>query len=1250
MHFYFTILFTAAIGVSWSQYLDDGGFCCDPDSYDFNGVFICTSMGVEIVPDGLITDPDCSDYSCPADLDEDGICDEWDDCVDLAGPSWVYFPPNDTISCDEMMPTVEETMPEAEDDCGPVDVIWVADGPFEYPFGCLQSYTCPRVYKATYGAGNVLLDTLIITVLDTVAPVLAYPTEELLFVNELDGESVPAIEAFVIDNCDTNAAYEATESVLAESGDTITLERVYVAADACGNTTVFTQVITVVQAFEGCTDLEACNYSDESNLDDDSCTYAEEGLDCDGNCLSDVDGDGYCDPEVTGCTDEAACNYVELATEDDGSCKYCSCLGEEQAGYGLLLEVHAEHTEGELSGMTTYRMYITTPNTNDFISAIYGDNESPMEIATSTSFYQHPFGSALGTNINPLLYSGFPELEFDSWLTMGLDAPPGPGEVAPSTIGDLDNGWVSNFEAGMNIVIEDSIGGAMFVTNDPGTTNIVSGEEQRILIGQFTTVGDMSGVINAQMFTEGVTDPADRVTLEFDGVGLHVGGGDVVCGCMDELACNYDATANNDDSSCEYESCLGCTLPFACNYDETAILDDGSCEFICPGCTDASACNYDSGAIQDDGSCSYPEDDGSCDCEGNQLDALGVCGGTCAEDVDEDGICDDVDDCVGQYDECGVCQGPGAIYTCGCADAPEGFCDCDGNVLDECGVCGGAGIPEGDCDCNGNVLDECGVCGGDGIPEGECDCNGNILDECGVCAGDGSTLDECGVCNGDNSSCTGCTYEFACNYDTSATILDVSLCEFGVCGGCMQLTACNYNPTVLEDDGSCEWCSCAEVDPGLTNSGYSLILEEYASHASGELQGMVTYRLYVGTPNDNDIISAIFGDDETPLSIATSTSFYQHPFGSSLGSNNSPLFYDSFPELEFDSWLTIGLDGPAGDNEVAPSTIGDLNSGWVSDFEEGMNVVIDDSIGGALFVLNEQGITNILSGGDQRILIGQFTTSGEMSGVINVQMFTGGSIEHVDYPTMFFDGVGEHLEEILNEGCNDPSASNYCQFYNFNDGSCIYDYVGCTDETACNYSATASVSDQNLCVYIPEGECDCDGNVFDECGVCGGDGIPEGKCDCAGNVLDECGVCGGDGIPEGQCDCEGNVLDECGVCGGEGIPEGECDCEGNVLDECGVCGGPGIAEGACDCAGNVLDALGVCGGDCLTDQNNNGICDLTELENPVGGPETCGLGTVWDEETQTCIVAYPADINFDGCVQLNDLLDLLSAYGLCQDD
>ena len=45
----------------------------------------------------------------------------------------------------------------------------------------------------------------------------------------------------------------------------------------------------------------------------------------------------------------------------------------------------------------------------------------------------------------------------------------------------------------------------------------------------------------------------------------------------------------------------------------------------------------------------------------HQLDALGECGGPCEADADSDGICDDVDPCVGELDACGVCNGPGAI-------------------------------------------------------------------------------------------------------------------------------------------------------------------------------------------------------------------------------------------------------------------------------------------------------------------------------------------------------------------------------------------------------------------------------------------------------------------------------------------------------------------------------------------------------------------------------------------------------------
>ena len=68
-------------------------------------------------------------------------------------------------------------------------------------------------------------------------------------------------------------------------------------------------------------------------------------------------------------------------------------------------------------------------------------------------------------------------------------------------------------------------------------------------------------------------------------------------------------------------------------------------------------------------------------------------GGAC-DDVDEDGICDDVDDCVGAYDECGVCNGDGIA---------DGACDCASNVEDCAGDCGGSA-----------AVDDCGVCGGDG--------------------------------------------------------------------------------------------------------------------------------------------------------------------------------------------------------------------------------------------------------------------------------------------------------------------------------------------------------------------------------------------------------------------------------------------------------------------------------------------------------------------------------------------------------
>jgi len=90
-----------------------------------------------------------------------------------------------------------------------------------------------------------------------------------------------------------------------------------------------------------------------------------------------------------------------------------------------------------------------------------------------------------------------------------------------------------------------------------------------------------------------------------------------------------------------------------------------------------------------------------------EFDECGVCGGY-GVDADADGICDDVDDCIAE---------DGIGQECGCnLSYPDGACDCEGNVLDVCGVCDGDNSPNtGICDCFGvpdgdGVEDGCGEC------------------------------------------------------------------------------------------------------------------------------------------------------------------------------------------------------------------------------------------------------------------------------------------------------------------------------------------------------------------------------------------------------------------------------------------------------------------------------------------------------------------------------------------------------------
>ncbi|MDG2246991.1 MAG: T9SS type A sorting domain-containing protein [Flavobacteriales bacterium] len=261
-------------------------------------------------------------------------------------------------------------------------------------------------------------------------------------------------------------------------------------------------------------------------------------------------------------------------------------------GLGIDVEVVTEHdySTGDpleaLNGMTTYRLYVTTNEATDFVSAIAGDVDNPVGINTTTSFFQEPTVSVLtGDQNNEAFYAAFPLQQYDSWVTIGRATSSDAGGDINAVAGLTD--WSGNFEAGGDLVIDDAIGGSWFALN--GDVNGLAGDDQKVLLGQFTTDGDFSGNVYVQIFPNSVGADEYRCNLEFAYVAEDV------LGCTDDAACNFDPEATEDDGSCVLPD--GCTNGEACNYDPAATCDDGSCVVVIAGelmsLTDGNACAGD---------------------------------------------------------------------------------------------------------------------------------------------------------------------------------------------------------------------------------------------------------------------------------------------------------------------------------------------------------------------------------------------------------------------------------------------------------------------------------------------------------------------------------------------------------------------------------------------------------------------------------------------------------------------------------
>ena len=131
-------------------------------------------------------------------------------------------------------------------------------------------------------------------------------------------------------------------------------------------------------------------------------------------------------------------------------------------------------------------------------------------------------------------------------------------------------------------------------------------------------------------------------------------------------------------------------------------------------------------------------------------------------------------------------------------------------------------------------------------------------------------------------------------------------------------------------------------------------------------------------------------------------------------------------------------------------------------------------------------------------------------------------------------------------GCTDATACNYDADATLDDGSCDFDCTGCTDPTACNYDPTATQDD---------GSC----AVNDDCGVCGGDNSTCGGCiDSAACNYDVSAV-----FDDGTCDFS---------CYGCTNPEA-CNYDPSATLDDGFCELPDPVEGCptCDYPLNIVE-------------------------------------------------------------------------------
>ena len=899
----------------------------------------------------------------------------------------------------------------------------------------------------------------------------------------------------------------------------------------------------------GCIDTLACNYNDASTTDDGSCVYPVDCEVCSGETDGtgyvmdgDSDGDGICDvDEIAGCTDEVACNYDPNATDDDSSCTFPQEVSTIMDGYEVVWTVDCSSSDDGSGTMSMNDNSMVLSGYDDWWSNYENDSDNPhldnnFEVTTTISM------------------SG--NYTFDwSHTTWDLD---GSFYSVNGTMHMLHDYWLSGQNEGNGSVVVELQEGDVFRLGVLGEDLCCGNGELTISNFTFPSFGCID-TLACNYNDASTTDDGSCVypvdcevcSGETDGTGYVMDGdsdGDGICdvdeiaGCTDEVACNYDPNATDDDETCTYSEepydCLG-----NCINDADA---DGVCdEFEVAGCQDLYACNYDWSATDSDNSlCTYPE--AGFDCDGNC-----AFDGAYTYSYSYDNYLDVI---VDMYSSYGPVNFDGTSYLelhiNGDYFTDMYFYSADYGWMDEyyydnyayayyydeldaSTYCGDITIevvwPNAPDGCSNVIYTEVVNLGTSSAQAGY-DCLGNCIND----------ADADGVC--DEFEVAGCQDLYACNYDWSATDSDNSLCTYPEAG--------------FDCDGNCAFDGAYTYSYSYDNY-LDVIVDMYSSYGPVNFDGTSYLELHINGDYFTDMYfySADYGwmdeyyydnyayayyYDELDAStycgdITIEVVWPNAPDGCSnviytevvnLGTSSAQAGYDCLGNCINDA----DADGVCDEFEVAGcQDLYACNYDWsATDSDNSLCTYPEagfDCDGNCAFdgaYTYSYSYDNYLD-----VIVDMYSSYGPVNfdGTsylelhINGDYFTDMYFYSADYGWMdeyYYDNYAyayyyDELDastycgditievvwpnapdgcsnviytEVVNLGTSSAQAGYDCLGNCINDadadGVCDeFEVAGCQDLYACNYDWSATDSDNSLCTY-PEAGFDCDGNcAFD---------------------------------------------------------------------------------------------------------------------------------------------------------------------------